>query len=48
MYGLIDIAKIDNLENAPPEIKSIIPVRLLLELCIMSFSANVSTPGTVI
>ena len=46
MYGLIDIANIENLEKAPPDIKSINPVNPFV--VIASFNANISTPGTVI
>ena len=48
MYGVIVIAKIENLENAPPEIKSINPAIPLLAPDIASFSVTVFTPGTVI
>lgn len=48
MYGVIDIAKMENLEKAPPEIKSIKPAIPLVELDIASFKATVSTPGMVI
>ena len=47
MYGLTDIANIENLEKAPPEIMSINPAIPLLEL-IASFNVIVFTPGTVI
>ena len=48
MYGVIVIAKIENLEKAPPEIKSIRPAIPLLALLIASFNVTVFTPGTVI
>ena len=47
IYGLIDIAKTENLENAPPEIISINPVIPLL-LFIASLNAMLFTPGIVI
>jgi hypothetical protein len=47
IYGLIDIAKRENLENAPPEIISISPA-IPVVFCIASFSATLLTPGTVI
>ena len=47
MYGLIEIAKTENLENAPPEIKSINPASPC-EFPIASFNAILLTPGTVI
>ena len=43
----IDIAKTENLENAPPEIISINPANPLL-FPIASFNATLFTPGTVI
>ena len=46
IYGLIDIANIENLEKAPPDIKSINPVNPFV--VIASFNATASTPGTVI
>ena len=48
IYGLIDIANIENLENAPPDIKSISPAIPLELLLIYSDNVKVSTPGTVI
>ena len=47
IYGLIDIAKTENLEKAPPEIISINPA-IPCVLLIASFNAILSTPGTVI
>ena len=46
MYGLIDIAKIENLEKAPPEIISINPA-IPFDEVIASFNTIVFTPGTV-
>ena len=46
MYGLIDIAKIENLEKAPPEIKSI-SAAIPFVSPKASLKAKVSTPGTV-
>ena len=48
MYGLIDIANIENLEKAPPDIKSINPDKVVFELLAKLLNAIVSTPGTVI
>ena len=48
IYGVIDIAKIDNLEKAPPDIVSIKPAKLDVDDCICSAIANESTPGTTI
>ena len=47
MYGLMVIAKIENLENAPQEIILINPPIPSVDP-IASLSAKVSTPGTVI
>ena len=47
MYGLIDIANIENLEKAPPEIISMNPAIPFCEVS-ASFSVLVFTPGTVI
>ena len=47
MYGLIDIAKTENLEKAPPEIISINPAMPSV-FPIALFKAILSTPGTVI
>ena len=47
MYGVIDIANIDKLENAPPEIISIKFDKLVPEPDVILSSANASTPGTV-
>lgn len=47
MYGLIDMAKIENLEKAPPEIISISPAIPSFDP-MASFRAKLSTPGTVI
>ena len=44
MYGVTDIAKIENLEKAPPENKSINPA-IPLD-CSLSLRASKSTPGT--
>ena len=46
MYGLIDIANIENLEKAPPDIKSINPVNPFVVIAL--FNAIAFTPGTVI
>ena len=46
IYGLIDMAKTENLENAPPEIISINPANPLA-FPIASFKAILFTPGTV-
>lgn len=48
MYGVMDIAKIDKLENAPPEMVSIKLVNDMVDEFMVSAKANVSTPGTVI
>ena len=48
MYGLIDIANIENLEKAPPDIKSISPDKLPVACEVKLLKAIVSTPGTVI
>ena len=47
IYGVIDIANTENLENAPPDIISINPAIPLL-FPIASLNAMLSTPGTVI
>ena len=48
IYGLIDIANIENLEKAPPDIKSISPEKLFVAPDAKLLKAIVSTPGTVI
>ena len=48
MYGVIDIANIESLEKAPPDIVSISPVTPLVAELISSANAKVSTPGIVI
>ena len=48
IYGLIDIANIENLEKAPPDIKSIRPDKLPVAWEVKLFKAIVSIPGTVI
>jgi len=47
MYGVIDIANIESLEKAPPDIVSINPVTPFVAECICSANVKVSTPGTV-
>ena len=42
------IANIENLEKAPPDIKSISPEKLFVAPDAKLFKAIVSTPGTVI
>ena len=46
IYGLIDIANIENLEKAPPEIKSINSENPFVDIA--SFNDTKFTPGTVI
>ena len=46
IYGVIDIANIENLENAPPEIISIKPDILAVDWDVILCNAKVSTPGT--
>ena len=48
MYGVIDIANIDNLEKAPPDIIFIIPVTLFEYASIEDSNVTISTPGIVI
>ena len=48
MYGVIDIAKIDSLEKAPPDIVSTKLAKLAVDDFICSAIANESTPGTTI
>ena len=48
MYGVIDIANIESLEKAPPDIVSISPVTPLVAELISSANVKVSTPGIVI
>ena len=46
MYGVIDIANIDNLEKAPPEIVFTSPASVFVDLESCSASWAESTPGT--
>ena len=46
IYGVIDIAKIDNLEKAPPEIVFTSPASVLVDLESCSANWAESTPGT--
>lgn len=48
IYGVIDIAKMESLEKAPPDIILISPAIPLPALAMYSDNAMVSTPGTVI
>ena len=48
MYGLIDIANIENLVKAPPDIISINPAIPFEADCIYVDNVNTSTPGAVI
>ena len=48
MYGVIDIAKIDNLEKAPPEIVLTKPANVFVDLVNWFASSEESTPGTTI
>ena len=48
IYGVIDIANIESLENAPPEIMLIIPVTLFVYWLIVLCNFTMSTIGMVI
>ena len=48
IYGVIDIAKIDNLEKAPPEIVLTNPASVFVYLESCSANCAESTPGTTI
>ena len=48
IYGVTDIANIDNFEKAPPEIVFINPVKVPVALASSSFKTTELTPGTII
>ena len=48
IYGVTDIANIEKLENAPPEIISINPTNPLVFEPLIASNCTTSTPGTVI